>query len=52
MFEYAVVAGGIQHWWTGQMIPFWETMRSSPYFWPGVLTAALLFILATRQIIK
>lgn len=52
MFEYAAVVGGIQVWWSGQMVPFWETICSSPYFWPGVLTAAFLFILATRQITK
>jgi hypothetical protein len=53
MFEYAAVAGGgIQDWWTGQMLPFWDMLRASDYFWPGVAAAALLFVFVVRQLAK
>lgn len=53
MFEYVAVAGGgVQDWWTGQVLPFLDAIRASPYFWPGAAIAAVAFILATRQIIK
>ena len=53
MLEYAAAAsGGIQGWWTGQMLPFLDMIRASSYFWPGVVVALFVFILVTRQIIK
>jgi hypothetical protein len=53
MFEYAAVAGGgIQGWWTGQMLPFMDMIRASSYFWPGVMAASLIFFLSMRQFIK
>lgn len=52
MFEYAAVTGGIREWWMEQMASFGETFRASAYFWPGVLAAALLFILEARQVTK
>jgi len=53
MFEYgAVLDGGIQGWWTGQMLPFLDMIRASSYFWPGVAAASLVFILVARSIIR
>lgn len=53
MFEYAaVLSGGFQGWWTGQMLPFLDMIRASSYFWPGVVAASLVFILAMRNIIR
>ena len=53
MFEYfAVLGGGLQDGWTGHVLPFYDMVRSSPYFWPGVVAAVLTFVLVARQIIK
>jgi hypothetical protein len=53
MFEYAAVLGGnLQDVWSGHFLPFYDMIRSSPFFWPGVVAAVLAFVLVTRQIIK
>lgn len=53
MFEYVAVAGGdIQNWWTGDVLPVLDMVRSSPYFWPGVLAASLIVLLAMRNVVR
>jgi len=51
--EYAAVSGGgLGDWWTGKVLPILNMISDLPYFWPGVVAAALLFILVTKKIFK
>ena len=53
MLEYSVVLGNeLRDVWSGQILPFIDVIRNSPYFWPGVVAVGMAFLLVTRKIIK
>jgi hypothetical protein len=48
MVEYALVLVGMKEVWSEQFIPLIDSIRSSPFFWPGIVAVALTFVLLTR----
>jgi hypothetical protein len=49
MVEYSLVLGGsLREVWSEQIIPLMDTIRGSPFFWPGIVAVALAVILLTR----
>ena len=53
MVEYSVLLGNnIRELWSDQILPLIDTIRSSPFFWPVIVTAVLAFLLLTRRSVK
>jgi len=53
MFEYLTMMGGtLQGVWMGQVTPFFDSLRGSPFFWPGVVVAVLVLLMVARTFVK
>jgi hypothetical protein len=50
MFEYSAVLGNdLRTMWSGEILPFLDMMRNSPYFWPGLVAAGVVIMLLARS---
>jgi len=50
MVEYSLLLGNsLREVWSEQIIPLVDAIRHSPFLWPGIVAAALTFILLTRR---
>lgn len=51
--EYIGLLGnGFKDLWSGQVLPLYQAFSASPFFWPGVILAALLLLLLGRLLTR
>jgi|GEM_PF-1405075 len=51
--EYIGLLGsGFQNIWSEQILPLYQAVRASPFFWPGLILAAVILLLLGRLLTR